>query len=655
MSDNDNMNKALSAWHDIVGEGFNENDICVNDYYNQNTYRAEARTRKSLTSKRGGLSNRNGDKTIKDKILQCRKAYENIGLIGNVIDIMTDFALEGFQITHQIPSAERLFNRWAEKVDLYSTVEEILRGIFRDSNVPIITFDGKIQQSDIANLKNVLNRATGELFVDDTIATGEVPYKFSIIDIQSLEAISTDLFGNEQYSYTFDKTIIDNTLKSNSETTKNLLSVLQNGLSKEDWNSFKKYGVYPLDSYNMDILYYKKDSFSDWANPMLWRIIDDLKFKKTLRNMDISVAESITNSITIFKLGDSANGMVPSATRLTKFANMLKNPSKAKQIVWDDLVAIETDDKQVGKILGEAKYKQVNNDILAGLGISEVLIGGEGGNYSNSFLSCRTLLERLETGREKVLKWVRKQLSAVAKGMGVKRMPVVKFAHMSLRDENAEKKMLLELLDRNIVSYQTIIERFGEDFDVETKRMRREDTLRKKYAEKYPHTLRKLGKFGPQMQQSPIDYPDVENGDDDDLGGLPSAQGPQGDMGGRPGDDGTKQTTKRDTNPKGMSWKELLPHAVEAYEKIEKIASDDDEAFNMLKRLDKEQVVNFDISTAIDMFYAEAPAKLDRCVDEVYAKLVKKYKDKTGNSPGKEKKKELKSSAWAICKDRISD
>ena len=430
MSDNDNMNKALSAWHDIVGEGFNENDICVNDYYNQNTYRAEARTRKSLTSKRGGLSNRNGDKTIKDKILQCRKAYENIGLIGNVIDIMTDFALEGFQITHQIPSAERLFNRWAEKVDLYSTVEEILRGIFRDSNVPIITFDGKIQQSDIANLKNVLNRATGELFVDDTIATGEVPYKFSIIDIQSLEAISTDLFGNEQYSYTFDKTIIDNTLKSNSETTKNLLSVLQNGLSKEDWNSFKKYGVYPLDSYNMDILYYKKDSFSDWANPMLWRIIDDLKFKKTLRNMDISVAESITNSITIFKLGDSANGMVPSATRLTKFANMLKNPSKAKQIVWDDLVAIETDDKQVGKILGEAKYKQVNNDILAGLGISEVLIGGEGGNYSNSFLSCRTLLERLETGREKVLKWVRKQLSAVAKGMGVKRMPVVKFAHM---------------------------------------------------------------------------------------------------------------------------------------------------------------------------------------------------------------------------------
>ena len=215
--------------------------------------------------------------------------------------------------------------------------------------------------------------------------------------------------------------------------------------------------------------------------------------------------------------------------------------------------------------------------------------------------------------------------------------------------------MLLELLDRNIVSYQTIIERFGEDFDVETKRMRREDTLRKKYAEKYPHTLRKLGKFGPQMQQSPIDYPDVENGDDDDLGGLPSAQGPQGDMGGRPGDDGTKQTTKRDTNPKGMSWKELLPHAVEAYEKIEKIASDDDEAFNMLKRLDKEQVVNFDISTAIDMFYAEAPAKLDRCVDEVYAKLVKKYKDKTGNSPGKEKKKELKSSAWAICKDRISD
>jgi len=655
MSENKyNKDKSIATWNDLVTDEFNENEICVNDYYNDATYRTFAGNRIDLTSHRSAFSNRNGNNTIIEKISQCRKAYENIGLIGNVVDIMTDFALEGFQITHEIESAERLFNRWAEKVDLYSAVEEILRGIFRDGNVPIVTYNAKIKDEDISNLKNVVNKAAGSVLMDSTVNVGEIPYKFSILDVMSMQEVGADLFGNNQYRYMFDQTIIKNTLNSDNKETKELLETLREGLSTKDWENFKKSGAYPLDSYNLEILYYKKDSFDSWANPMLWRIVDDLKFKKTLRNMDISVAESITNTISIFKLGNASEGMIPSATRLQKFASLLKNPSKSKQIVWDDLVTVESDDKEVGKVLGEAKYKQVNNDILAGLGISEVLIGGDGGNYSNSFLSCRTLLERLETGRNKVLRWVRKQLAAAAVGVGIKRMPIVKFANMSLRDETAEKKMLLELLDRNIISYKTLLERFGEDFNVEVKRMRREDTLRKKFAEKYPHTLRKVGKFGPQIQQSPIEYPN--SGEDDNKnGGFPTAQGPQGDKGGRPGDDGGKQDVVRDTNPKGMSWRELLPYAIKAYEKIEKISKNEDVAFKMFKSLSVEKIINFDINTAIDMLYTEAPAKLDRCVDEVYAKLVKKYKDKTGNAPGKKKKKELKSSAWAICKERMDE
>lgn len=49
------------------------------------------------------------------------------------------------------------------------------------------------------------------------------------------------------------------------------------------------------------------------------------------------------------------------------------------------------------------------------------------------------------------------------------------------------------------------------------------------------------------------------------------------------------------------------------------------------------------------------PAKVDRCVDDVYPELIKRFKDKHGRAPDKEEKKKLESSAWAICYSRFKE
>ncbi|RKY43053.1 MAG: hypothetical protein DRP85_00725 [Candidatus Makaraimicrobium thalassicum] len=664
---NDNFDKTVANWHSMakfLGDDFllsrSEGGFSIARRLSGNSFQES-------------IFSRSHD-DIKTKIKRCRDAYENVGIIGNVIDIMTDFALEGFTITHESESAERLFKRWMEKVRLYDVVEEILRGIYRDGNVPILTYFADIDSDELKRLRKVFG---GMFFEDDDESFG-VPYRFIVLDVLRLNIERANIFGDRTYSYQLDVEDVKSTLNSKDPRTKQLLQNLKSRMTRQEWENFVKRGLYPLNARNLSIIYYKKDSYADWATPMLWRVMDDLKFKQTLRNMDISIAESIQNAVQIFKIGDTRAGLVPTKERFEKLTQMLMNPSKSKTIVWDDLISIESDYPDTGKILGDAKYQQVNADILAGLGISEVLIGGPGGNYANSFLSCRTLLERLETGRRKVLEWLNKQLWYLAKASGLRKMPVVKFTHMSLRDERAEKQLLLELVDRNVISYRTLLERFGEDLDVEIKRMKREDKIREKLDTRYSHTLKKVGKFGPVARDvDTLDYyfkdyedPDIKLAEEPEEENLPSMQGPQGEKGGRPkkvSEEPEQQKVEREAKPKGMGKvkevykvysqiknKELNRIAKargcdinNLTEKDRELASD--VAMRVMARYTSLEEVDLDEVDAVIYYKTQAPAILDRCVRKVYKQLVDRFKQRYKRDPNEKEKDKLRSSAWAIC------
>ena len=63
--------------------------------------------------------------------------------------------------------------------------------------------------------------------------------------------------------------------------------------------------------------------------------------------------------------------------------------------------------------------------------------------------------------------------------MGFKLPAQIRFDNIILSDESAEKQLLINLADRNIISDQTLLERFGELPDVERLRVRREEQARR--------------------------------------------------------------------------------------------------------------------------------------------------------------------------------
>jgi len=636
-------------------------------------YKSDSATRirfDGASEKIGGVS----DTEMKDRIAAVREAYDNVGVIGNIIDLMVDFALEDFTIVHQSKAIQNFYVNWARHIGLYWISEQILKGIYRDSNVPVLAIRGIIKQEEADKLKKSISKSSSAFIntKDNDASSRKIPVAYKILDVLRLDKEGSDLFGSERFYYNMTEEDIQALKNPTNAWQREKIEEFKQSVGPERFEKLLETAKLEIDPERLSMLYYKKDSYRSWANPMLWRVMSDVKFKKLLRDMDVSVAEGVCNVLTFVKLGDVVEDAVPDPAKFAKMASLLKNPSKSKIILWDNLVDVKSEYPPIEKILGKEKYEQVDNDIRSGCGIPEVLINGGGGNYSESFLSVKTLLERLETGRNTLLMWLNAQMIIVAKAMGFRKPAWVKMRYMNLSNEDLEKRLLLELLDRNMVSYKTIVERFGENFEIELERMKEEDLMRKDLSEDTPNVLLKIGKFSTHIDQKTLFSP--EDTEVSFQPTTPSQQGRHGDKGGRPVNTPKKLSTVRRSNPQGRNISSVSTidpkvfHAVSSKvmdlinmisDKTEanKLLDDDLVMSATIKILatypDKETFTEEDINSAIELDLATEPAKLDRCVNSVKDRKVATFKETHKRAPNKKEMADIVSSAWAICRESL--
>ena len=129
----------------------------------------------------------------------------------------------------------------------------------------------------------------------------------------------------------------------------------------------------------------------------------------------------------------------------------------------------------VHQFLGEGKYTPHLNAVYAGLGIPPTLTGTYGAaGTTNNFISLKTLTQRLQYGRDVLVKFWQHEIELVQKAMGFKYPARIEFDRMDLSNEEAEKSLLIQLADRNIVSDEMVRARFGLDPELEKIRVTQE-------------------------------------------------------------------------------------------------------------------------------------------------------------------------------------
>lgn len=424
-------------------------------------------------------------KKQKEAIRMCMSAYDRVGIIRNVIDLMADFAGQGITIVHPNKRIEKFFRAWFKKVSGIERSERFLNTLYRCGNVVVKRRNAKINKKTENELK-ALGKTDIDV-VDLKVNKREIPWKFDFLNPMSVEVIGNELatfVGQPRYGLKVSKLVRGLTNKSmtgDSPHHRNLHAMLPPDILKAIEDGQR---IIPLDPEKVSVHYYKKDDWLVWANPMIYAILDDIIMLEKMKLADISALDGAISNIRLWSLGDLDNKILPTKAAINKLRNILASNvgGGTMDLVWGPELKFTESSTQVFRFLGKEKYEPVLTNIYAGLGVPPTLTGmasGGGGGFTNNFISLKTLVERLEYGRQVLVNWWNQELEIVQKAMGFRLPARIHFDQMVLSDEASEKTLLIQLADRNIISAETLVERFGEIPEIEKIRIRREEKDRK--------------------------------------------------------------------------------------------------------------------------------------------------------------------------------
>lgn len=421
-------------------------------------------------------------------IKACDMAYQRVGIIRNVIDLMGDFACQGITIVHPNPSIQEFYRGWFDMVNGRDRSERFLNTLYRLGNVVISRELGRVRKPDLDKIKKGKTKGAKQDFVDLSpdrpIYKNEIPLSYTFMDLCSVEVIGSSLsaFVGEppQLGLRISSKLVNTILSPKSPEEKDLVAKLPAEIVSSIKSSKKK--LIPLDPNLVSSYYYKKDDWKDWANPMLYSILDNLVTLEKMRLADLAALDGAISNIRLWKLGNAALGIAPNKAAAVRLSNMLTNNAGGGTIdlIWTDDIELQESKTNVHMFLGETKYAPVWQAIFQGLGIPATLAGAPNASgTTNNFISMKTLVERLEYGRSVLKSFWQKELNHIQEACGFRFAAQIHFEKMSLSDEVAEKALLIQMIDRNIISEEVALQMMGFIPNLERVRTKKEHKERK--------------------------------------------------------------------------------------------------------------------------------------------------------------------------------
>ena len=405
-------------------------------------------------------------------IKMCMDAYDKVGIIRNIIDLMGDFGCQGIHIVHQNKSVEKFYQQWFRSINGKERSERFLNNLYKTGNV--------IVYRSYANVTPKLSQYMKSLAADIKVEVpnmrqNTIPWRYNFFNpltVKLKDGQMSIFLGSPAYTInlgTFFDRFTDGDIPNDviNSLPENIKNALKSGQKEV-----------PLDVDRLSVFHYKKDDWQQWANPMIYAILDDIIMLEKMRLADLSALDGAISNIRLWTLGNLEHKILPNKAAINKLRDVLASNvgGGTMELVWGPELTFKESSSEVYKFLGSEKYTAVLNSIYAGLGVPPTLTGmaTNGGGFTNNFISLKTLVERLQYGRDQLIKFWEKELEIVRQAMGFRYKAHIQFDQMSLSDEAAEKNLLIQLADRDIISQETLLQRFKEIPQIEKIRLQRE-------------------------------------------------------------------------------------------------------------------------------------------------------------------------------------
>ena len=505
-------------------------------------------------------------KRQKKAIKLCIDAYEKVGIVRNVIDLMGDFGCQGINIVHENKSVEKFYQQWFRKIEGKERSERFLNNLYKTGQVFIYRSNAHITPE----IRKYMRSMASDIRLEVPVTMENiVPWRYNFFNPMNIDMKDGNIslfLGRKNFALSA-STFFDN-FKDTSIPAK-----IMETLPPNVKNAIKQgQKTIDLDPERLSVFYYKKDDWQQWAYPLTYAILDDIIMLEKMKLADLSALDGAISNIRLWTIGSLDHKILPNKAVINKLRNILASNvgGGTMELVWGPELSYTESNSQVYKFLGSEKYQSVLNSIYAGLGVPPTLTGiaGQSGGFTNNFISLKTLVERLQYGRDQLTKFWQNEVEFIRKSMGFRKAAHIVFDQMSLSDEASEKNLLIQLADRDIISHETVLERFKEIPVVEKVRLKREDKDRD--SDKIPPKASPFHNANHEKDMEKI----VKQGDINKKNEEQKPQSPKKDNGRPPfkADDGPRKQ-RVDTPKSKPGVAELFLWTSDAIEKIAGIST----------------------------------------------------------------------------------
>ncbi len=410
---------------------------------------------------------------VHDKIKLAMMYFHSDPMVGKIIEVMVSFANDGFKNQCKDKKTKEWFDEWNEKAQMDLVRQWIFLEYIRSGNVTtyreFVNYSKDLFKSK-AGVRNDLELATAAKKNDWT--KSQIPMAYTVINPLYVKVKDGENNAWKDTLYGDDNIVVDG---SSREDTSDI--EIKNGISKKIKSILKNGSTdRPLSSRQYQRILRMRQPYEPYGSVMMERAFNALYEKNKMRQMDLDTMNSSISQLIKVTVGDKDYPATP--RQVKAITSAFQNVGKSQMIFWNHTLSVEAI-KMENHIIDEKKYERVDADIRNAFGISEVLLGGGAGNanFATSYLQLKAFITNLIDMRKAVQRWYDEQYKDIAKVVGFDEVPTVVFNPLSLTDEIAEKQLIMQLVDRGIISYETAQIQLGFDPDVEEDRRTAEQPL----------------------------------------------------------------------------------------------------------------------------------------------------------------------------------
>ena len=390
--------------------------------------------------------------TCRDAIELCQKAYCNVAVFRNAIDIMSEFTNTDVYLEGGSKKSREFFYEWFKRVNLTALKDQYFREYYRSGNVFLYRIDGKFKVDDYAKLMNQVGTIGA--------STNKIPLKYILLNPYDVIAKRATTFN---YGGAYQKVLSEYEIArlANPQTEEDvaIFEALDDEVKKSiQGGSFSNKGIgMDLDPKRLSYSFYKKQDYEPFAIPFGFPVLDDINAKLELKKMDQSITRTVENVILLITMGADPDKGGVNPNNMVAMQNLFKNESVGRVLVSDYTTKAEFIMPELNLVLGPEKYQVLNEDIKQGL--QNVIVGEE--KFNSTQVKAQIFIDRLKESRHGFLNdFLNREIKRIAKSLGFRSWPEAKMKDMDMRDEVQLMRASTRLMELGIITPKQGMEMF---------------------------------------------------------------------------------------------------------------------------------------------------------------------------------------------------